>query len=303
MVTARKDVIAAIGNFDGVHRGHQALLDATRMFAASQGARPGVVLFEPHPRRYFRPDDPPFLLTSSAQRDELLRAHGAEEIFAVTFDASLAAQSPDEFVRGVLKSELGLAGVVAGADFRFGAMRAGDSAALTALGAAAGLKIKIVDLLAKPDEEKFGSSATRNALRAGNVRAAADILGRPWSVRGRVLEGSRLGRTLGFPTANMTLGELIEPRKGVYATRTTIGGRVRPGVSNFGRRPTVDDSPPLLETYLFDFEGDLYGKEIEVGFIDFLRDEKKFDGLDALKAQIDRDCVKARALLARSCES
>lgn len=298
MVTAKKNAIAAIGNFDGVHRGHQALLAATKEFAAAYDARPGVVLFEPHPRRYFRPDDPPFLLTSSAQRDELLRAHGAEEIFAVTFDASLAAQTPEEFVHGVLKKELDLAGVVAGVDFHFGAMRAGDSAALRSLGAAAGMNIKIVDLLAKPDTEKFGSSATRNALRAGNVRAAADILGRPWSARGKVLEGQKLGRTLGFPTANMTLGDLIEPRKGVYATYAHIDGRSLPAISNFGRRPTVGDSPPLLETHVFDFDGDLYGKEIGVAFIDFLRDERKFDGLDALKAQIDKDCARARRLLA-----
>ncbi len=297
MVSAGKNVIAAIGNFDGVHRGHRALLETTRAFAAEAGARPGVVLFEPHPRRYFRPEDPPFLLTAPAQRDELLRACGVEEIFVLTFDAALAGQSPKDFVRGVLKERLGLAGVVAGADFHFGAFRAGDAAALTSIGAAAGLNVKIADLLVRPDTDKFGSSAARSALRAGNVREAAEILGRPWSVRGTVLEGQKLGRTLGFPTANVTLGELIAPRKGVYATRARVGERVYGGASNYGRRPTVGDSAPLLETYLFDFNGDLYGKEIEVAFVDFLREEEKFDSLDLLKAQIAEDCKRAKVLL------
>lgn len=293
------NVIAAIGNFDGVHLGHQHLLRETAAFARAHNARPGVVLFEPHPRRYFRPDDPPFLLSSPAQRDELLKAHGAEEIITLVFDKALATLTPDEFVRGVLKQRLGLAGAVTGADFRFGAGRAGDAAAMQTLGAAAGLHIKRIDVIAEnPDADKFGSSTVRATLRDGDVRSAAAMLGRAWSVRGRVLEGQKLGRTLGFPTANMVLGDIIEPRKGVYAVKATVDGKTRKGVSNFGRRPTVGADAPLLETYLFDFAGDLYGKEIEVAFIDFLRDERKFDGLDALKAQIEADCDAARKLLA-----
>jgi len=297
MVTAGGKTIAVVGNFDGVHRGHQALLKTTIAFAETHGARAGVVLFEPHPRRYFRPEDPPFLLTAPAHRDELLRAHGAAEIFSLTFDKRLATMSPEAFVRGVLKEKLALAGVVAGADFRFGAFRAGDSAALQKLGAECGLAVEITDLLMKPDTEKFGSSATRNALRAGNVKAAAELLGRAWSVRGPVLMGRQMGRTLGFPTANMTLGEVMEPRKGVYATRAHVAGKTYTAVSNFGRRPTVGTSPPLLETHLFDFDGDLYGAEIEIAFIEFLREERKFDDLEALKAQIGKDCERAKALL------
>jgi riboflavin kinase/FMN adenylyltransferase len=298
MVGAGKKFIAATGNFDGVHLGHQALLKETADFAAAYGARPGVVLFEPHPRRYFRPDDSPFLLTAPAHRDDLLHAHGAEKIFILKFDKALASLEPEDFVKGVLKEKLDLAGVVAGADFRFGAFRAGDGAALSSLGARFGLEVKIVDLLLEDDAEKYGASGARNALRAGNVKAAAAILGRLWSVRGRVGEDRRMGRVLGFPTANFTLGEVIEPRKGVYATRTRLGDETYPSVSNFGRRPTLADSAPLLETHLFDFDGDLYGRDIEVEFVEFLRDEKKFDGLEDLKIQIAKDCRRARTLLA-----
>ena len=293
-----KNIIAALGNFDGVHLGHQYLLKQTDAFAKAHGAAAGAVLFDPHPRRYFRPDDPPFLLTLPEQRDALLRTAGAEEIFALTFDGGLASMTPEAFVQDVLKGRLGLAGVVTGADFRFGKGRAGDGEALKTLGEAAGLKVKLADILAEtPDAEKFGSSAVRAALQEGAVERAATMLGRDWSVTGAVAEGRKVGRTIGFPTANLTLGELIEPRKGVYATRTKVGGTTYGSVSNFGRRPTVGDSAPLLETYLFDFDGDLYGQEIEVSFAAFLRDEKKFDGLDALKAQIANDCVRARTIL------
>jgi len=292
------DIIAALGNFDGVHLGHQHLLKETAAFARAHGAAPGVVLFDPHPRRYFRPDDPPFLLTSSAQRNALLREAGVDKIFTLAFDKALAAMSPAAFVNDVLKGRLGLKGVVTGADFRFGKGRAGDGAALRALGEQAGLEVKLVDVLAEDGApEKFGSSAVRAALEAGDAAAAAAMLGRPWSVAGVVGEGRKVGRTIGFPTANMTLGELLEPRKGVYATRARFNGQTFGAVSNFGRRPTFGDGAPLLETYLFDFGGDLYGKQMEVDFIAFLRDEKKFDGIDALKAQIAEDCEQARALL------
>ncbi len=292
-------VIAAIGNFDGVHLGHQHLLGEAARFAAAHDARLGVVLFEPHPRRYFRPDEAPFLLTSLAQRDALLRRYGAMEIFTLTFDKALASLSPDDFIRRVLKQKLGLGGLVAGADFRFGAGRAGDSQTLMTIGAEAGLKVKIVELLPQPaDGAKFGSSAVRAALREGDMARARVLLGRPWAVRGVVAQGEQRGRTLGFPTANMTLGEIIAPRRGVYATRARVSGVAHDAVSNFGRRPTVGSEAPLLETHLLDFDGDLYGREIEVDFMHFIRDEVKFDGLDALKAQIAKDSVKARVLLA-----
>lgn len=292
----RNGVIAAIGNFDGVHLGHQALLHETVRIAREKDATPGAIVFEPHPRRFFSPDAPPFLLYASEMRDELLRKHGAEEILKIAFDASLSKLSPRNFIYDVLVDRLGVSGLVAGADFRFGAKRAGDRAFLEKIGEDPGFHVEIVDLL-QEGGEKFGSSAVREAIKEGNMTGAAKMLGRPWSVTGSIAEGQKLGRNLGFPTANLTLGEIIEPRYGVYATRARIDGKEFGAVSNFGRRPTVGSDAPLLETHLFDFDGDLYGKTLEVAFVDFIRDEQKFDGLDALKAQIAKDCEQARKIL------
>lgn len=292
------DVVAAIGNFDGVHLGHQYLLKRTAAFAEQIGGRPGAVVFDPHPRRYFRPDDPAFLLTAPDKRAALLRAHGAQAVIALPFNKALASLTPEVFVRDVLKGDLKLKGVVVGADFRFGAGRAGDGEMLRTIGAAEGVAVELVDVLAEnPQAEKFGSSAVRAALQAGDVKKAATMLGRPWSVAGKVQEGQRLGRDLGFPTANITLGETIEPRNGVYATRALVGDDVYPSISNFGRRPTVGGGALLLETNIFDFDRNLYGVEIDVAFVDFIREERKFDGLDALKAQIAEDCLEARRIL------
>ncbi|CAK9041912.1 Bifunctional riboflavin kinase/FMN adenylyltransferase (Riboflavin biosynthesis protein RibF) [Includes: Riboflavin kinase (Flavokinase) [Durusdinium trenchii] len=297
MVSPRP-VIAAIGNFDGVHLGHQHLLRETAALAEQHDARVGGVVFNPHPRRFFSPDDPPFLLTSLVQRDALLREYGVEEILSLSFDKQLAARSPESFVREVLCQELGLAGVVTGTDFRFGAKRAGDGVALETFGAAAGLVVKLVDVLATIGAaEKFGSSVVREALVAGDVRRAGEILGRPWTVRSQVVEGQKLGRTLGFPTANVMLGDYIEPKHGVYAVKVTMNGVTHDGVANFGRRPTVGADAPLLEAHLLDFKGDLYGADLEVAFVEFIRDEQKFDGLDALKAQIGKDITAARDIL------
>ncbi len=299
-MVSKAPIIAAIGNFDGVHLGHQHLLQETARFARRHGARTGVIVFEPHPRRYFRPDDPPFLLTTPAQRDALLRDCGVDEVMALRFNEALASLSPEAFVNSVLRDQLGLAGAVTGADFRFGAKRAGDGAALQSLGKAAGLNIHLVDVLADDGaEEKFGSSAVRKALQAGDVKSAAAMLGRPWAVHGYIVEGQKLGRTLGFPTANMTLGDYIEPRRGVYAVTATLDGATHKGVANFGRRPTVGSDAPLLETHLFDFAGDLYGKTMKIAFVEFIRDEKKFDGLDALKAQIEKDMTTSKEILNR----
>lgn len=297
--SARRGALAAIGNFDGVHRGHQFLIAETVQLAARAGAPAGVVVFDPHPRRFFRPDDPPFLLTAPEKRDALLKEAGADVVHAVRFDAALAAMSPEEFVRVVLRDGLGLVGVVAGAEFRFGKGRAGDARALCELCAACGMTAHIVEPLAQEGAgEKIGSSAIRAAIERGDMRAVGRMLGRRWAVEGVVSPGQRVGRSLGFPTANFSLGELIAPRRGVYATRARLDGKVYDAVSNFGRRPTLGDSPPLLETHLFGFSGDLYGRRLEVAFADFIRDERRFDGLDALKAQIAADCDEARRRLA-----
>ena len=288
-------VIAAIGNFDGVHRGHRALIDETRRFASGAGALTGAVVFDPHPRRFFRPNDPPFLITTPDERDRLLREAGADAILPLRFDAALAGLRPEEFVGAVLKEKLGLAGVVVGADFRFGAGRAGDAASLSALCAAAGLDCHVIHPVAEAGHsDKIGSTAIREAILSGAVDRAAAMLGRWWSVKGVVEQGAKVGRTLGFPTINLTLGDLIEPRRGVYAVKTTIDNVAHDGVANFGRRPTVGAPAPLLEVHIFDFAGDLYGRRVDVAFISFLRDEMKFSGLDALKAQIAADCDEAR---------
>jgi riboflavin kinase/FMN adenylyltransferase len=290
---------AAIGNFDGVHRGHQLLLAETIQAAAEMGGVAGVVVFEPHPRRFFRPDDPPFLLTTRLRRASLLYEAGAEFVIELPFDAALVALAPEDFVRKIIKDRLGLSGVAVGNDFRFGNGRSGDADGLKRLCGEAGIAAKIVAPL-MDGSEKYGSTAIRAALQRGEVESAAAMLGRPWDVEGPVIEGRKLGRTIGFATANMTLGDLVEPRRGVYAVRATVRGRTYDGVANFGRRPTFGEGAPLLETHLFDYAGDLYGEALRVGFVDFLRDEKKFDGLEALKAQITDDCRAARAALIRT---
>lgn len=292
---------AAIGNFDGVHRGHRFLLDETAAFARSIGAAPAAVVFDPHPRRYFRPNDPPFLITTAPARDQLLREAGAAEVFSLTFDQALSSLSPEAFVRDVLKGGLGLAGVVTGRDFRFGAGRTGDAKSLAGLCRMFGVHAHIVEPLADQQHtDKIGSTAIREALLSGAVDRAAAMLGRPWRVTGVVERGRQIGRTLGFATANLTLGDLIEPRRAVYAVRAMVDGRRYDGVANFGRKPTVGEAAPLLEVHLFDFSGDLYGRTISVDFIAFLRDERKFDGLGALKAQIAADCVDARRRLSEN---
>ncbi|MEO1015092.1 MAG: bifunctional riboflavin kinase/FAD synthetase [Pseudomonadota bacterium] len=295
-------IVAAIGNFDGVHLGHRRLIVETARLAADVGAAPGAVVFDPHPRRFFQPDAAPFRISAADDRDALLMQAGAARVIRLPFDADLAAMTPREFVIDVLKARLGLAGVATGSEFRFGKGRVGTSEDLKEICEEAGLAYRAIDPLS--DEAgrgggKVGSSGVREAIRAGDMASAASMLGRLWSVSGVVEEGRRLGRTIGFPTANLRLGDIVEPRKGVYAVRVASAGGVSDGVANFGRRPTVGSDAPLLEAHLFDFDGDLYGAEIEVRFAAFLRDEVKFDGVDALKAQIAIDAEDARRALTR----
>ncbi|MEM9170856.1 MAG: bifunctional riboflavin kinase/FAD synthetase [Pseudomonadota bacterium] len=297
---AGERLFAAIGNFDGVHRGHRALLDATATAARSADAALGAAVFEPHPRRFFQPDAPAFLLTTAEERARLLNDAGASRVLTIPFDAPLAAMTPRAFVFDILRERLGLAGVAAGADFRFGKDRAGDAQALARLAAEAGLQALIVDPVAAAGaaDDKIGSSAVRAALRDGAPDRACALLGRSWTVSGVVQEGRRLGRTLGFPTANLALGDLVEPKYGVYAVTADCDGTRCAGVANFGRRPTLGDTAPLLETHLFDFDGDLYGRALTVALEHFIRPEMKFDGVEALKNRIAEDVAAARALMA-----
>ncbi|GGG97216.1 riboflavin biosynthesis protein [Glycocaulis albus] len=294
--------VAALGNFDGVHAGHRVVLGHARDLAASIGSVPVAAVFSPHPRRLFRPDEPPFRLMNDAQRERALLAAGAQRVDTIRFDAALAAMTPEEFVREVLVGQLALDGVVTGADFCFGKGRAGNAETLKALGAQYRLAVTIAPTLVAErlsDRAKFSSSAVRHALREGDVKTAAELLGRPWAIEGEVAHGDKRGRTLGFPTANISLGEYLRPKAGVYAVKAVLPGRAEPvgGVANIGKRPTVDGTEERLEVFFFDYSGDLYSQTLEVELIGFIREERRFDGLDALKRQIAADSAEARALL------
>jgi riboflavin kinase/FMN adenylyltransferase len=290
--TARGATVA-IGNFDGVHRGHQALIRQ----AKALGGPLGVMVFEPHPQEYFRPDTPRFRLTPFRAKARLLEKYGVDILYALHFDAAFASLSADAFIERVLVEGMGVSRVIVGADFQFGKGRAGNRDLLMARGAALGFGVTTIDLVGEGGDAKISSTRIREALRDGKPDVAARMLGHPWTVEGRVERGDQRGRTIGFPTANVSLEGYLEPALGVYAVRVELGGRLHDGVANFGRRPTFDKKDVLLEVHVFGFEGDIYGQPIVVSFIEFLRPEMKFAGLDALKAQITRDCETARNAL------
>lgn len=293
-----RGAVIALGNFDGVHGGHLTVLDQARRLAAELRAPLAVALFQPHPRRYFAPDSAPFKLMSHDWRNEKLAAVGAEAVYALPFDQSMSAMSPEEFVETVLHRGLGVRGVVTGADFRFGKGRAGDAEQLETHCAARGITAQRAALF-NDSEEKVSSSRIRNALAEGDVASAARWLGGAWRVEGEVQHGDKRGRTIGFPTANVLLGDYTRPAKGVYAVRVGLPGEppLRPGVANFGVRPTVDGTQERLEVFLFDFDQDLYGQTLSIAFEGFLRAEQKFEDFAALKAQIEADAEAAREML------
>lgn len=296
-----RGAVAVLGNLDGVHRGHQALLAEARRLAGELSAHLAAVTFEPHPRRAFDPDAPPFLLTTLDQKAEILTDLGCRDVVALPFGEALASRSPEEFVRDVLSGVLGLRGVVVGDDFRFGAKRAGDADALARLGPGHGIEVRALGVTGDDASTKWSSTTARQALREGRPEEAAEVMTRPFAVRGEVLEGRRLARQMDFPTANTTLGDLVRPRYGVYAVRaTTPGGETYDGVANVGVRPTVDGEVERLETHLFGYAGDLYGRELTVELIDFVRDERPFEGVEQLRAQIARDAEAARTLLTKA---
>jgi riboflavin kinase/FMN adenylyltransferase len=288
----------ALGNFDGVHLGHRAVVEAAAH--AARGRPLAAAVFNPHPRRHFKPDAPPFRLQSAHQRAEALFALGVGAVHELHFDAAMAAMTDEAFVRDVLVARLGAAHVAVGFDFRFGRERMGDAQSLTALGARYGFTVEIVDAVDDAGHEtKVSSTAVRAALAAGDCARAAELLGRPWAIEGVVIDGAKRGRTIGFATANVGLADYVRPLFGVYATTTDIGDGVwLPGVSNCGVKPTVGgDNAPLLETHIFDVAPDLYGKRIETRLVAFLRPEKKFDSFEALTQQIAEDAARARAAL------
>jgi riboflavin kinase / FMN adenylyltransferase len=291
--------VAALGNFDGFHLGHQAVVGRA-LDRARAAARPAVVItFDPHPARLFRPDLPPFALTSIPQRLDLFEGFGAAAAVVLSFDRDFAALTSEAFVTDWLVDRLGLAGVVTGEDFTFGKGRSGDVGELARLGARHGIAAETVAPVADAAGGVISSSRIREALKAGDPPAAATLLTRPFTIEGVVEHGAKLGRTLDFPTANLTLGDYLRPAYGVYAVRAGLpDGRRIDGVANLGIRPMFDPPKELLEVYLFDFAGDLYGADLAVELHHFLRPEWKLDGLDALKAQIARDCDAAREMLA-----
>ncbi len=284
----------ALGNFDGVHLGHAAVLRAAH--AARPDVPRAVLTFEPHPREFFRPQDPPFRLTLSTERAAALAGLGVHYLYELPFDAAFAHLSAEDFVADVLHRGLGAAHLVCGADFAFGHRRGGDVAFLAERAEALGMGLTIVPPVTDK-EGPISSSRIRRLIQDGYPERAAALLGRPPSIRGPVMHGDKRGRTIGFPTANIPLGRHLEPQRGVYAVTARIDGAVVKGVANIGQRPTVGGTESRLEAHFFDFTGDLYDREITIYLHHFLREEQKFPSFEALKAQIEADATIARRLL------
>lgn len=295
-----RNAILALGNFDGFHLGHQAVAGRAIEWARAEGRPAIIATFDPHPMRLFQPDAPPFRLTTLDQRKRLFAAAEADAMLVFRFTADLARKSAEDFV-ALLVDHLGAAGVVTGEDFTFGKGRSGTLAHLKELGAPLGLRAEAVVPVTDESGEIVSSSRIRTALHKGDCATATRLLTRPFTIEGVVQHGDKLGRTLDFPTANIALGTYLRPAYGVYAVRGRLAdGRVLDGVANLGIRPMFDPPKELLETYFFDFAGDLYDQTIEVQLIAHIRAEAKFDGLDALKAAIAQDCEAARQILAET---
>jgi riboflavin kinase / FMN adenylyltransferase len=295
--------VVAIGNFDGVHRGHVAVIRRAEALAQKLHRPCAVLTFEPHPTDFFRGEKTIFRLSPMKAKAKALQRLGIDGMIVVTFGEALARLSAEQFVSEVLLRRLGVGAVVAGYDFHFGAKRSGTPALLKKSGARHGFAVEIVErVVAEGGDatEAASSTATRAALETGDVEHAARLLGHPFSIMGEVLHGQKLGRAIGFPTANLLPDPTCRLRHGIYAVRVEIGGKLYDGVASFGRRPTIDNGRPLLEAYVFDFSGDLYGETIEVFFIGWIRPEEKFSSLDALTAQIAADAKKARDILRNS---
>jgi len=295
---ALKGSIVALGNFDGFHLGHQAVV--SRAIARGFHERRPVIVatFEPHPVRFFKPDVPPFRLTTLDQREQLFAHAGADAMLVFEFGAALAAMDAEEFVSDVLATQIGAAGVVTGDDFSFGKGRRGDVALLRAVGALHGVGAEAVAQV-ELDGERISSGRIREELVAGNIGEATHMLSRDYAIAGVVQRGDSRGRELGYPTANITMSDYQRPKYGIYAVRVTLDdGSEHPGVASLGVRPMFDPPEELLEAYLFGFDGDLYGRQIEVALHGYIREERKFDSLDALMAQMREDEAAARRLLA-----
>ncbi|KQN24223.1 riboflavin biosynthesis protein RibF [Sphingomonas sp. Leaf34] len=291
--------IVALGNFDGFHLGHQAVVARAIAWAKAEGRPALVATFDPHPVRHFRPDAPHFRLTTLDQRERLFAEAGADAMVVFHFDGDLAALTAEEFIAKRLGDNLRVGGVVTGEDFTFGKGKAGTVHTLASHGPAHGFRAVSVAAVSLNDET-VSSTRIRDALRAGDMATATRLLTRPFAIQGVVQHGDKVGRTIGYPTANVDMGKYLRPAYGIYAVTARLeDGRVLKGAANLGIRPSFDPPKELLEPYFFDFSEDLYGQTIEVSLIAYLRPEAKFDNLDALMTQMDADCARARAILAR----
>lgn len=294
-----RGAVIALGNFDGLHRGHQAVIAKAKSIADELGAPLGIGLFRPHPFRFFRADAPPFRLMSSQTRASIMPSLGVDRLYEIPFDIALRDMTDDVFVETVLHQGLGIRHVVVGDDFCFGKDRCGNAESLTRLCAARGIGVTALPPVGLHRiYGKYGSTEIRDALRAGDVFHAAHMLSRPWIVNGIVQKGQQRGRTIGFPTANLDFGDLVRPKFGVYCVEVRLSGEDKwySGVANTGNRPTVGGIEARLEVNIFDFNQDIYGQSIDVAFRSFIRDERKFESFDALKDQIMKDADGARAI-------
>jgi riboflavin kinase/FMN adenylyltransferase len=296
---ALRGAVVAIGNFDGVHRGHRAVI-ATALAHAGRLGRPAAALtFEPHPRAFFKPGEPLFRLTGEADKLRLLASTGLDGVIVLTFDAALASLTAEEFVARILVERFAVSAAVIGFNFHFGMNRAGSPAFLAAQGEKYGFAVDVVPRF-EDQGRPVSSGPIREALGAGRVDEAAEFLGFPWFVSGVVIHGDKRGRELGFPTANLRLNVGCGLRHGIYAVRIATGSKRYDGVASFGRRPMFDTAGVLLEVFLFDFSGDLYGQTIDIAFLAWIREERLFDSVGALVDQIKDDCGAARLALART---
>jgi len=291
--------VVAIGNFDGVHRGHRAVIGAAMKRAKALGQPAAVMTFEPHPRAFFKPDEPLFRLTDEAAKLRLLASTGLDGAIVLTFDAALAKLTAEEFVSRILVERFAVSSAVIGFNFHFGTNRAGSPDFLMAQGKKYGFAVEVVPRF-EDDGRPVSSGPIRDALAAGNVHLADELLGYPWFITSAVIHGDKRGRELGFPTANIRLDSACALRHGIYAVRVSVGGRHYDAVANFGRRPMFDNGAVLLEIFLFDFSDDLYGRNLDVAFIEWIREERMFDGSAALITQMKEDSRLAREALRKS---
>lgn len=287
--------VIVIGNFDGVHLGHQALLHKARLIAQEEGRKVGVLTFDPHPRQLFRSDEPLCRITSQDIKKERLAACGVDCLFSILFDWDFASQPAEDFIKNVLVEGLAASHIIVGADFKFGQLRKGTAQTIID----AGLPVSVIEKVKDGESRDFSSSNVRSCLRHGKVEEASHVLGWPWEVRSTIIKGDQRGRELGYPTANMELGDIIHPAYGVYACRAQIMGEDKwyGGACNIGIRPMFEVTTALVETYIFDFDRDIYGETLCLRPVKRLRGEAKFDSLDELIEQMGKDCEQSRIIL------